>query len=54
MRIIVVKSQAVTREEIWQIHHQLNLSWSHRKVVVVSRDERIPAIKFGLDLVIFW
>ncbi len=41
------KVQAVTREEIWQIHHQLNLSWPHRKVVVVSRDERIQQLNLG-------
>jgi len=41
------KVQAVTQEEIWQIHHQLNLSWSHRKVVVVSRDERIQQLNLG-------
>ena len=41
------KVQAVTREEIFQIHQHLQSSWSSRKVVVVSRDEQIRQLELA-------
>jgi len=39
--------QAVTREEILQIYQHLQSGWANRKVVVVSRDERIQQLNLA-------